>query len=282
MNTIKQWWNNDLSKWVKLGFLLLLANGLPAFFILMSMPDKTETLFVWTVRPEINARLLGVMYGNALLLVVFGLFQTRWARVRIVMLAITVFSLLATILTFFFLKPFLAHPWFHLAFWLTMYLLLFFITPYVFWSHERREGGRLLVQIPLTSATRLAAGVSLIVSLICGLGLLFKVELVNEYWPWDLPPLVGGLIGVLFITHAAGYGWALWDGDWLRVRPMFWQAPPTALLLALLPLIHAGDLRPYAGAALTLYYAVAGLVGLTHLGVALSYRRAETTLLNHA
>ena len=244
----------------------------------MTMPDKTETLFVWTVKPEINARLMGVMYGNALLLVIFGALQTSWARVRIIMLVIMLFSLLATVLTFFFLKPFLAHPWYHLAFWLIMYFILFFTAPAVFLTHEKKEGGRLPVQIPLNPGTRLLAGASLLVGLICGLGLLFRVDLVNQYWPWNLPPLVGGLIGVLLITHTAAYAWALWDGDWLRVRPIFWQAPLTGLLLLLLPLIHPNDLRQDAGIALTLYNSLAGLIVLASLGVILGYRAAESKL----
>ncbi len=275
MDRIQAWWNNDLSKGVKFVFLALLANGLPAFIILMSLPGMTEILFVWTVKPEINARLMGVMYSNALLLVGIGVFQTNWARVRINMVVITLFSLLATVLTFFYLKPFLAHPWYHLAFWLTMYLVLFFASPYVFLTHEREHGGKLPPTIPLNGGARLLAGVSLLISLISGLGLLFQVDLVNQIWPWNLPPLVGGLIGVLFITHTVAYGWALWDGGWLRVRPMFWQAPITGLLFLLLPLIHPGDLRPDAGLGLVFYYALAGSLILAHSAVILGYRAAE-------
>ncbi|MEN8240650.1 MAG: hypothetical protein ABFS17_01920 [Chloroflexota bacterium] len=271
----KQWWRNDLSTGVKIVLIALLANGLPAFIILMSVPDMTEILFVWTINPEINARLIGVMYGNAMLLVGFSAFQTKWENVRINMVVITLFSIFATVLTFFYLKPFLAHPWYHLAFWLSMYLILFFSAPYIFLTHEKKFGGKLPIQIPLTISARLVAGISILVSLVCGLGLLFKIDLVNQYWPWTLPPLVGGLIGVLFTTHAAAYAWALWDGGWLRVRPIFWQAVPTGLMFILLPLLHDGDLRPDAGPALTLYYAVAGFAVIANLGIILGFRSDE-------
>ncbi len=207
-----------------------------------------------------------------------GIFQTSWARVRNIMVVITLFSILATVLTFSYLKPFLAHPWFHITYWLGMYLVLFFTAPYVFVTQEKKHGGRLPVQIPLTTAARLLAVAFLLISLVCALGLLFRVDTVNQVWPWTLPPLVGGLIGVLFITHTAAYAWALWDGDWVRVRPMFWQAPLTALLFILLPLLHPADLRPDAGSALTLYYILAGLVVLSSLGIILSYRAAEGKL----
>jgi hypothetical protein len=275
MNRLKQWWFNDLSPWVKVAFLALLANGLPAFLILMTLPGMTERLFVWTVKPKINARLMGVMYGNALLLIGAGIWQTKWARVRIIMVTITVFSILATLLTCVYLKPFLAHPWYHLAFWLTMYFILFFVSPTVLVTHEKKYGGRLPIQVPLNTATRLLAVISLLISAVCGLGLLFRVDVVNQFWPWKLPPLVGGLIGVLLISHASAYAWALWDGDWLRVRPVFWQVPPTGLLLMLLPLIHSGDLPPDAGTALALYYGLAGLATLSTLGVIVGHRAVE-------
>ena len=282
METIKQWWSNDLSRGVKLVFLVLLANGLPAFIILMSIPGKTESFFVWTVRPEINARLLGVMYSNALMLVLFGALQRSWARVRITMVVITLFSVLATVLTFFYLKPFLAHPWYHLTYWLTMYLVLFVAAPFVFVTHERKGGGRLPVSILLTSAARAVAGSSLAVSLFSAGLLLFRIDVVNQVWLWKLPPLVGGLIGVLFLTHAAAYAWALWDGDWLRVRPMFWQAPLTGLLFLLLPLIHRADLHPDMQTAVTAYTLLAGLFVLAYIGVILGQRAVEQRLASHA
>ena len=279
MQKFRQWWFNDLSIGVKIVLLVLLANGLPAFLILMSVPHLTEVLFVWTINPEINARLIGVMYSNALLLIGLSALQTKWQNVRINMVVITLFSIFATVLTFFYLAPFLAHPWYHLAYWLSMYLILFFYAPYVFITHERKYGGKLPAAIPLNSAARLVGGISLLVSLVCGLGLLFSIDIVNEFWPWKLPPLVGGLIGVLLVTHTAAYAWALWDGDWLRVRTMYWQAPITGLLLALLPLVHSADLPPDAGNRLVLYYLVIAYVVVAHTAVILKYR---STMKDHA
>jgi hypothetical protein len=275
MNSLKQWWDNDLPKPVKFVFFVLLANAVPAITILMTLPTYTETLFVWTVKPVINARLMGVMYANALILVGIGFFRKSWADVRIVMVVITLFSILATLLTFVYLKPFLAHPWFHLAYWLSMYLVLFFAAPFVLITQERKNGGRLPAQIPLNIPTRLVIVVLMLIALVCGLALLFQIDLVNQIWPWTLPPLVGGLIGVLFITHTAAYAWALWDGDWLRIRPMFWQAPPTALLFILLPLLHPGDLRPDLGLEMTMYYLCGAMALLASLGIILSFRDDE-------
>jgi hypothetical protein len=272
MDRLKQWWNNDLPKGVKFVFLVLLANAVPAIIILMSIPDRTETFFVWTLNPEINARLMGVMYANALILIAIGLFQPNWPRVRIIMVVITLFSILATVVTFFFLKPFLAHPWFHLTYWLGMYLVLFFAAPYVFITEEKKSGGRLPVETPTNSPTRTLALLFAIICLVTAFGLYFRIDMVNQFWPWTMPPLVGALIGVLFTTHAAAYVWALWDGDWIRIRPIFWQTPITGLLFILLPLLHRDDLRPAASDVQTLYYTAMLFVVLASLGIIWSYR----------
>jgi hypothetical protein len=273
MKFFQQWWHNQLPIGVKIVLLTLLANGLPAFIILLTFPNMTEILFVWTIKPMINARLIGVMYSNAMLLVGFSAFQTRWENVRTNMVVITLFSIFATVLTFFFLKPFLAHPWYHLAYWLTMYLILFFTAPAVFFTQEKKSGGKLPIRMPLRFGARITALISLITSLIGGILLIFNLELASQFWPWTLPPLVAGLIGVLLVTHAAAYAWVLWDGDWIRVRPMFWQAPITAFLFLLLPLVHPGDLRPDAGASLTLYYSLTGLAILANGWIILRHQK---------
>ncbi|MFQ5419070.1 MAG: hypothetical protein ACE5EY_01780 [Anaerolineae bacterium] len=282
MDSVKQWWYNDLPVGIKIVLLVLLANAMPATLILWGLPTKTDQLFVWTIKPVINAHLIGVMYTNALILIAIGAMQTSWARIRIIMVVITLFSILATLLTFFFLKPFLAHPWFHLAYWLSMYFVLFFAAPIVFVQMERKEGGHLPVQLPLNAAARGLAVVFLLSRLQTRLALTFRVESVNQVLPWQLPPLVAGLIGVLFFTHAAAYGWALWDGDWRRTRPIFWQAPPTALLFLTLPLFHPADLRPDAGTATAVYLTTAALAGLLSLGLIITYRSKERATPSHA
>jgi hypothetical protein len=231
MDMVKNWWGNPLPIGVKFVLLVLLANGLPAFLILMSVPDLTDQLFVWTIDPELNARLIGVMYDNALLLVRFAVLQTSWAKVRVIMVVITLFSTVATVLTFFYLKPFLAHPWYHLAYCLSLYLVLFFAAPYIFIKYERIYRGKLQIQLPLTMSARVLAIVSLVISPVFGLVLLFAGEAVSQALPWTLSPLVGGLIGVLFIAHAAAYSWAVWDGDWLRVTEWTISILATALLI---------------------------------------------------
>jgi hypothetical protein len=269
---IADWWRTGVPVSLKLVFLVLLANGLPAFVILLAMPGNTDDAFVWTVKPDASARLLGVMYGNALLLVVIGVLQPGWARARVTLVLIAFFSVAATIVTLFNLDPFLDHPWYHLAYWLSMYAILLVAAPLVLFREERRQGGRLPVTAPLPAATRLLGAICTAVLGTIGVALLVDPSFVSDGFPWILTPLVGRIVGVWLSALAAAYAWALWDGDWLRGRPIFLQGIATGPALALLPLLHRDDLRDGAAAELTAYLGVAGLLLVTGIVGALEAR----------
>jgi hypothetical protein len=215
---------------------------------------------VWTIKPDASAQLLGVMYGNALLLVAIGLLQPGWARARITLVLIAFFSVAATIVTVFTLDPFLKHPWIHLAYWLSMYAILFLAAPLVLISEERKQGGRLPVVVPLSGATRLAAACSVAVLGAVGVALFASPSFVSDLWPWKLTPLVGRILGVWLCALAVAYAWALWDGDLVRTRPIFIQGIVTGPALALVPLLHQADLREGVADELAIYLTLAVLL----------------------
>src|SRR5205085_5192462 len=155
---------------------ILVVNALPAFLVLMSVPDGTEHWFVWTVKPAANARVLGVMYGSACLLGLLGYAARTWPRQRATFAVVAPFAVTATIVTLVTLTPFRAHPWYGLAYWLLMYSLLFVAVPAVFATEERRHGGRLPVEAPFGSAARVAVAFLCAVLLAAGIGLLFELS----------------------------------------------------------------------------------------------------------
>ena len=277
MERLRHWWMTGISPWVKLVYLVLLANGIPALCILMSIPAKTEGFFVWTVKPEASARMLGVMYTNALLLVLLGFRQPDWPRTRISMTVIAPFSVAATIVTFLNIGPFLKHPWYHLTYWLTMYLILFIAAPIVFIAQERAHGGKLPVQTPLTPIARANATLAAIATGVTGIGLLIGPNVINHLWPWTLTPLVSRILGVWFCTLAFAHVWALWDGDWQRTRIISWQAIPTGILVALVPIVHHSDLRSDRS-SLVLYLVLALGASAIALLVTVTSARRESRL----
>jgi len=271
---IAGWWRSGLSRGVKVVYLVLLANGVPAFLILTFAPGSTDDLFVWTIQPEASAQLLGVMYGNALLLVAIGLAQPSWGRARVTVVVIAFFSVAATIVTLFNLDPFLAHPWFHLAYWLSMYVVLFFAAPFVLITEERAHGGRLPVDVPLGRAARAIGACGALACGAIGVALLVSPSFVSDLWPWSLTPLVARILGVWLCALALAYAWALWDRDGVRTGPIFVQGVVTGPALGLVPLLHSADLREDVAPELALYL---GLAGLLALGGVLGLRAARST-----
>jgi hypothetical protein len=263
---VRDWWSSGQDPWVKFVELFLVLNAVGAVFSLVLAPGSDDW-FTWTIAPDANARLLAVMYANAVVLGVVALRQPDWAHARAIFVLITVFALAATVMTFFNLDPFRAHPWYHLAYWLTGYGVLVLTAPATLVVQERRHGGRLAVDTPLTPLQR-ATGVAAAIGMgAASLALLVSPARFSDVWPWDVAPLTGRLIGVWLGAFALAYAWALWDGDWGRARPLYLAAPLTGLLLALVPLAHSGDVRPSAAEELVVYYALALLVAAPGLGL---------------
>jgi hypothetical protein len=249
--------------------IVLLANAVPAFVVLGLFPGKTADLFVWTVKPEASAQLLAAMYGNAAILAALALARRSWPDVRVAFVVFTFFSLAATIATFFFLDPFLAHPRYFFVYWLANYLFLCVVTPFVFIREELSSGGRLRIDQPLTAAARAAGAVATIGCAASGLAMLIGPDFIADRWPWTLTPLVARIIGVWLTALGLAFLWALGDGDTRRNRPIFAQGLPTAALVGLVPLLHRADLETGTGryalfGLLVGGLAAAGVVGVAH------------------
>jgi hypothetical protein len=236
--------------------VLLLVNALPAFVVLQIVPDRTKDWFVWTIQPDANARVLGVMYGNAFLLAAVAWIAPSWPRLRVAMAVVVPFSVAATIVTLVTLDPFLKHPRYELAYWLVNYGILFVAAPLAAVLEERRGGGRLPPEAPMTAAARVAAAVVAAALLVYGVSLLFELSVVSSLWPFEITPLVSRILGVWLASLGIAHAVSAWDGDRLRALPLLVASPVTGVLLALVPLIHRDDVRPEASTSVSLYLAL--------------------------
>jgi hypothetical protein len=235
--------------------------------VLQTVPDRTKDWFVWTIQPDANARVLGVMYGNAFLLAAVAWLAPTWPRLRVAMAVVVPFSVAATIVTLVTLDPFLKHPWYELAYWLVNYGILFVAAPLAAVVEERRGGGRIPPEVPLGRAARVGAAVVAAGLLVYGVSLLLELSIVSSLWPFDITPLVSRILGVWLASLGIAHAYAAWDGDRLRARPVIVASPVTGALLALVPLIHQDDVLPDATTAVSLYLALcAGLVAVGLLG----------------
>jgi hypothetical protein len=239
--------------------VVLVLNALPAFILLTLFPGRTGDLFVWAVKPEASAQLLAAMYGNAGILALLSLGRRTWPDIRVTFVVFTLFSVAVTIVTFFHLDPFLAHPRYFFVYWLVNYLFLFVATPIVFWREEVAHGGRLAVRRPIARSARVAAATAATVLVFTGAGMLAGPEFMDGIWPWALTPVVARIAGVWFTALGAAFLWALRDGDAERTRPIFVQALPTALLVGIVPALHRPDLVSEAGPFVLFVVLVAAL-----------------------
>jgi hypothetical protein len=251
--------------------LVLLVNAVPAFVVLTSLPGRTDDLFVWTVKPDASAQLLAAMYANAALLTLLTLGRKAWAEIRVAFVVFTFFAFAATIITFFHLDPFLAHPRYFFVYWLVNYFFLFFVAPYVFFREERAYGGRLPVAVPLARGPVVLAALA---CLAAGIAMFVGPPHVDDVWPWPMTPLVARIIGVWLTALALAFAWAAWDGDAVRARPILRQALPTAILIGIVPLLHGDDL---AGSAPHWILFAVLLVGLAASGLRARVPAARST-----
>jgi hypothetical protein len=231
----------------------------------MSIPDRTDRWFVWTVEPAANARVLGVMYGSACLLGLLGYAVRTWPRQRATFVVVAPFAVAATVVTLVTLKPFRAHPWYELAYWLLMYSILFVLVPATFVVEERRRGGRLPVEERFAGGGRAAVAVLAALLLAAGIGLLFELSYATRLWPFAITPLVARILGVWLGCLGLAHAWAVWDGDRRRARALLLSIPPTGVLLALVPLLHRDDLRDGATGARVAYLLLAAAMAVLPL-----------------
>jgi len=163
------------------------------------------------------------------------------------------------------LKPFRAHQWYELAYWLLMYSILFVLVPAAFVVEERKHGGRLPVEAPFAPGGRAAVAVLAALLLVAGIGLLFELSYATRLWPFAITPLVARILGVWLGSLGLANAWTVWDGDRLRARALLLSIVPTGVLLALVPLLHRDDLRDGATGARIAYLLLAGAMAVLPL-----------------
>jgi hypothetical protein len=178
------------------------------------------------------------------------------------MVVVVPFSLAATVVTFLTLDPFLKHPWYELAYWIANYATLCICAPLAFALEERAAADRGAPGDPLRRSERTGIAIVGAWLLVFGASLLFELGLRSSLWPFPITPLVSRILGVWLCSLALAHAWAALEGDRRRARPLFVASPATGALLALVPLIHRGDLANGAG-ALAAYLSLAlGLVAM--------------------
>ena len=161
--------------------ILLDASQLLAFY-----PDRTATLWAWTIQPELSAMVLGSVYTGGLYFFARVLFGAPWEEVAAGFPAIALFVWMATIATALHLDRF-AEDSLPFAAWAALYVVTPLLVPYLYLRNRRRAPPFAGTPLPRGLRIGLAVAGGAVVAL--ALLILAVPDVAIGDWPWTLTPL---------------------------------------------------------------------------------------------
>ncbi len=182
----------------------------------------TAEHFAWTIDVPLSAAFLGAGYFGGAMLEFAGVRERSWARTRITLPVVWLFSTLALIFTLIDLGSFhYTSPVWNTAVAGWVWIFLYAVVPplllaLLIWQ-ERQPGEDEPRRAPLPSWGRLALVVSALVLLLVG-GLLFVAPAaMAPLWPWDLTPLTSRAVGTWLFAIGFALAHAAWENDYARI-----------------------------------------------------------------
>jgi hypothetical protein len=182
------------------GFLVLIL--IDAAQLLAFYPDRTETLWAWTIQPPVTAMVLGSVYTAGAYFFARVLFGAPWERVAVGFPPIIAFVWMAAIATVIHLDRFHDDS-LPFAAWVALYVVTPVGVPLLYLRNRRPIGGP-----PLPRAARVALGA--VGAAIVSAGLVFYIvpDLAIDVWPYPLTPLTARITAAVL---------AVYGGVWLSV-----------------------------------------------------------------
>lgn len=207
--------------------MLFAASGLVflAGFQLFILTEQTDKYFAWTITPAITAAFLGAAYWAAVAVELLAARERFWARARIAVPAVWLFTSLTLITTLLHLDKFHFNspdliPQFAAWFWLAIYAVVPIAILLALVPQHRLPG----VDPPRMSPFPLWLRVTLILQgalmLVVGAALFISPATTISIWPWKLTILTGRAIGSWLLAVGVAAFHALWENDLLRIRPL--------------------------------------------------------------
>jgi hypothetical protein len=187
-----------------------------AGFQLFVLSEYTDRFFAWTIDVPLTAAFLGASYWGSFALVLVASRQQAWARARIAVPGVWLFTVLTLIATLIHIDLFRMDSVFGWA-WLVVYV----VVPVgygVFWVRQLRiAGGDPPRQATLPTWLRLVLGVQAAIMLIWGTALFLLPQTMAALWPWALTPLTGQAVGAWLIGIGVTAVQMCWENDLGRV-----------------------------------------------------------------
>jgi len=232
---------------------LVMIIGIPLYLL----SPQTDTYFAWTIHPPLTAAVLGAGYWASFVLELLSARERLWARTRVAVPAVLLFSTLTLAMTllhadrFHFHSPQLitrAGTWG----WLIVYVSVPVAMSWLLVAQQRQARPDPARVAPLAAWVRIVLAVQAAIMLLVGVVMLLAPQVMLGRWPWALTPLTCRAIGAWAVgigtiaAHAAG------ENDWWRLRPMMLSYTVLGLLQLTSVLRYRTDLD-WSGAAAVVY-----------------------------
>jgi len=183
---------------------MLLVSGafvVIAGFQLFVLSGRTADYFAWTIDPPLTAAFLGAGYWSSAVLEFGSARRHAWARARVAMPAVLVFTTITLIVTLSHLDKFHLDSVFGIA-WLVVYCVFPVAMTAVLVGQLRVRG----VDPPRGESLALWARAVLVLQAAVlapfGVALLVATSTFDSWWPWTLTPLTARATGAWLVGVA--------------------------------------------------------------------------------
>jgi hypothetical protein len=208
------------------GFLVLIlidASQLLAFY-----PDRTDTLWAWTIQPPVTAMVLGSVYTAGAYFFARILFGAPWERVAAGFAPIIAFVWMAAVATIIHLDRFHTDS-LPFAAWVALYVVTPIGVPLLYLRNRQPVAGP---QVPPT--TRIAIGAVGAVIVSASLVIYAVPDVAIDNWPYPLTPLTARITAAVFAVYGG-----LWLSVALQNRRIGARIPLEAQTIGLVVLVVA-------------------------------------------
>jgi hypothetical protein len=254
--------DKPMSVLMKLIYLFVVANAYAGAFSLIFYPGSTDSLFFWKITPNINAVLFGALYLVAGSVVLLAVIRGSYELARYLTPMIIPFSCLLLLATLLHLDKFT--PGIKLYYWVVVYIVAPTATIFFYWQFERAGASR---QVKSSEVKPLARWFAVALGALLAIYVLTSFllpDVIVNFWPWLLTPLLAQAFGAWLAALAGGLLWFGWERDWKRLQPL-------AYLMTLIPIatlaVIAFDQADLKTTGVNLFIFVAALIGLGLCGV---------------
>jgi hypothetical protein len=208
--------------------LILLVASVLVLSVTISLyllTEQTDRYFAWTIGLPLTAAFLGSGYGASFLLEYLSSRERIWARARLAVPAVLLFTTLTLIATLLHLEPFhfdSPHLITRAGTWVWM-IVYGGVPPALalVWLHQvRQPGSDPPIIAPIPGWMRLLLTSQAAVMLLLGAALFIWPTVVAPIWPWALTALTGRVVGAWLVGIGTVAAHAAWENDWVRVENM--------------------------------------------------------------